>query len=233
MISLKRMFSRRAKLLIVGFIITTLLVGGAALFLYEPLSPAEIVTESMENTLSAQSHSYDAITRSIIDGEETLLTQVKGVKNGDDVYLLGKVFIVNGNLEIYRVNDKFYRKDSFSENWLVLDNQSIKETEKLMQEINPLAILEFDGEIDANYLGKEKINKKKTKMYKVKANWKNIYLKTSWKDLEYTIWVDARNKEVIKAKISAVNKDHDDNQLILDVVFKDINEDIKIKAPVN
>ncbi|SMB96697.1 hypothetical protein SAMN00017405_2395 [Desulfonispora thiosulfatigenes DSM 11270] len=234
MLSLNTIFNKRIKWWVVSCLVISLFIGGGlGLYLYEPLSPTEIVTQSMNNTLNANSYSYNAITKSIIDNEENLLTQVKGEKNGDDVHLLGKVFLVNGELEVFRVGDNFYRKDSFSENWLVLENQDIKETEKLMQEINPLGILDFEGDIEVNYLGKENINKSKAKMYKIKANWKNIYLRTSWQDLEYTIWIDSKHKEIIKARISAVNKEHDNNKLILDVVFKNINKEITIKAPID
>lgn len=233
MISLKNISVKKYKWPLIISLLLIFIGGGTFLYFYEPLTPEELVTQSMDNTLKAQSYRYNAITKSIIDNEEELLTQVDGEKSNDDVHLKGKVFIVNGDLEVYRVNGKLYRKDTFSDNWLELNDIEKEDTGALMQEINPLGMLDFEGKITAQLMGKEKINKIKCKKFKVNANWTNKYLQTLWKDLNYVVWVNPRKKNLVKAKVYAVNKDHNNNSFEMNVIFSDLNDEIKISAPSN
>ena len=97
-------------------------VAGGGYGVYRGLNsapPEEVVTTAIENTLNAESYRYRAVSKKNYDGKEDLLVKLKGKSNGS-VHLAGKLHVVNSDFEIYQVEDKLYRKDEFSKDWLVV-----------------------------------------------------------------------------------------------------------------
>lgn len=220
------------KLVLIFTLILLVVGGGTVVYLnYEPVPPQEAVSKAINDTLNAESYRYQAISKKIVNGQEKLLSEVTGEKSNGNVHFTGKLHIVNSDFEIYQISDKLYRKDVFSEDWLVVENQNVEATEKLIQEVNPLGAFAFNGPIDVEYIGKEKIGDKKCKKYEVMAQTENKYLVALWKDFVYTIWVDKSGK-LAKAQISAVNKQDENNQLVMSVQFSDFNQEIVINPPI-
>lgn len=193
--------------------------------------PEEVVTTAIENTLNAESYRYEAVSKKIYDGKEDLLSEVKGEKNNGSVHLTGKLHVVNSDFEIYQVEDKLYRKDEFSKDWLVVEDINLEATERLVQEINPLGTFAFSEPIVAQYVDKEEVNDKKCRKYEVMAETENKYLLVLWKDFTYTVWID-KSGLLTKAEINAVNKQDENQRLIMSVVFSDYNKEIVINPPM-
>jgi len=220
------------KWILVITLVVVLIGGGVGVYLnYDTISPEEAVNTAINKTLNADTYRYKAISKKVVDNEEELLSEIVGEKSNGNVHFSGKLHVVNSDFEIYQVDNKFYRKDVFSKDWLIVDEVNMKATEKLIQEINPLGAFTFTGPIDAQYIGKEKINGRKFKKYEVKAQTENKYLEVLWKDFTYTIWVD-KSGTLAKAEINAVNKQHGNYRLIMSVDFSDYNKELVIKPPI-
>lgn len=219
--------------LLIGIIFFLIVAGGMIIFLSSPAPPEDLINKAFENTLKAETYRYEAVTKRIKDKQEEVLTQVSGKKQGENVHFYGKVDIVNADLEVYRINNKLYRKDYFSKDWLVIEGVKAESTENLMQEINPLSLLEFKGEIEAEDLGKEKVNNIKCRKYQVTANWSNAYLQSLWENFNYLIWVDTKNKTIVKSSVSAENKKDNSYKLMMEVEFTNLGGDVIITPPLN
>jgi hypothetical protein len=193
--------------------------------------PEEAVNSAIENTLNAESYRYQAVSKKIIDGKEDLLSEVQGAKSNGNVHITGRLHVVNSDFEIYQVADKLYRRDEFSKDWLVVEDNNVEATERLVQEINPLGIFKFSEPIVAQYVGKEDVNGKKCRKYEVMAETENKYLLVLWKDFTYTVWIDKAGL-LTKAEINAVNKQHENQRLSMSVVFSDYNKEIVITPPM-
>ncbi|MFZ5944399.1 MAG: hypothetical protein ACOYVD_09830 [Bacillota bacterium] len=220
------------KWLLIFALVIVISGGGVGVYrTYNSQPPQEAVLEAITNTLNSESYRYEAVSKRIVDGKEEILSEVSGEKSNGNVHFTGKLHVVNSDFEIYQVADKLYRKDAFSKDWLVVEDINVEATEKLIQEINPLGTFAFSGPIDAEYIGKEKVNDKKCKKYEVMAETDNKYLHVLWKDFVYTVWVD--NSGILKkAEISAVNKEHENQRLIMSVEFSDYNQEIVINPPM-
>lgn len=220
----------------IKFVLITALVlvviGGGTVFYrnYTAVTPEEAVNTALSKTLNADSYRYQAVSKKIIDSKEELLSEVKGEKGSGNVHFNGKLHVVNSDFEIYQIGEKLYRKDTFSQDWLVVEDVNVEATEKLMQEINPLGVFVFSQPIAAQYVGKEKVGDKKCKKYEVMAETENKYLQVLWQDFTYTVWVD-KEGFLSKAKINAVNKYHENQRLVMDVEFSDYNREIVINPP--
>ncbi len=215
-------------------IVLILIIGGGGIWAYQNFSalpPEAAVLSAIEKTLNAESYRYHAISKKIVDNQEQLLSEVMGEKSNGNVHFIGKLHVVNSDFEIYQVNNKFYRKDVFSKDWLVLDQVNMEATEKLIQEINPLGTFSLCEPLEVQYVGKEKINGQKCRKYEVLAQNENKYLEVLWKDFSYVFWVN-KDGLLTKAEINAVNKQHENHSLIMSVEFSDYNEKIEINAPI-
>jgi len=215
-------------------ILLIIVLAGGGYGVYRGLNsvpPEEAVSTAIDNTLNADSYRYEAVSKKLVNGEEDLLSEVIGEKSNGNVHFTGKLHVVNSDFEIYQVADKLYRKDVFSKDWLVVEDINVEATERLIQEINPLGTFAFSEPIIAEYVGKEKVNDKKCRKYEVMAETENKYLHTLWKDFTYTVWVD-KSGLLSKAEINAVNKQHENHQLIMSVEFSDYNKEIVINPPM-
>lgn len=220
------------KWLLIILLILAFAGGGYGVYrVLNSVPPEEAVSTAIENTLNAESYRYQAVSKKVIDGNEELLSEVVGEKSNGNVHLKGKLHVVNSDFEIYQVADKLYRKDEFSKDWLVVEDTNLEATEKLVQEINPLGIFRFSEPLVAHYVGKEEINGKKCRKYEVMAETENKYLLVLWRDFTYTVWID-KSGLLTKAEINAVNKQHDNQRLIMSVVFSDYNKEIVIEPPM-
>ncbi|MDN5322802.1 MAG: hypothetical protein PWQ67_1256 [Clostridia bacterium] len=220
------------KWILVITLVLVLVGGGIGVYRnYNTVPPQEAVNTALTNTLNAESYRYQAISKKIVDDNEELLSEVIGEKSNGNVHFTGKLHVVNSDFEIYRIGDKLYRKDVFSKDWLIVEDVNVKATEKLIQEINPLGTFTFTVPIDVEYVGKEMVNDKKCKKYEVMAQTENKYLEVLWKDFTYTIWID-KSGFLTKAEIYAVNKQHENQRLIMSVEFSDYNKEIVINPPV-
>ncbi|NLJ33108.1 MAG: hypothetical protein GX349_00720 [Firmicutes bacterium] len=78
--------------------------------MYPPLGPEEIVQKALANLEKAQSYTYNLNAVSLIQGQESLLTQVEGAwKAPDSHYIKGET--LGNTLEAYIIADNYMIKD--------------------------------------------------------------------------------------------------------------------------
>ena len=223
----------RSKGFLLSILALVIIIGGGVFYLnYDSLTPEEAVNQAISQTLNAESYRYKASSKRILAGEEELLSEVQGEKNKENVHFIGKLFLVNSEFEYYQIGEKIYRKDAFSEKWLVVDEMGREVTEQLIQEINPLGAFQFQEIIAVEYLGKEEIEDKKYKKYVVEANTENKYLTGLWQNFIYTIWIDTSKETVKKAEVVAQSKKTPEQYLIMSIEFADYNQEIVINPPI-
>ena len=213
------------------FLVLGLVISGVTFWKDYKTPPEELVIRAIAETIEAPCYRYYSISKRIADGNETLLSEVWGEKNRESTHLSGKIHIVNSDFEIYQVNNKFYRQDIVNKQWLVVDDVGKEATQQLIQEIDPLGNFIFAGSIDAEYLGKEKIDGKRCKKYQIISYNDNDYLAASYGEFFYTVWVD-RDGHLRQAEVRAVDKENPDMQLKMSVQFTVSEEEIIIEAPL-
>ena len=78
----------------------------------------------------------------------------------------------------------------------------------------------------------EKIDGTECLVVMCKPSIESQLLESLWQDFEYQIWIDYKDKLIKKATLNATNKQMKNTKLNLGVEFKDINQEVAIKAPV-
>lgn len=210
--------------------IAGLTISGISIYKEYSTPPEEIIIRAILKTTDVPSYSFHSVSKRILANEEEMLNEVWGEKNDSSTHLYGKVHLVNGEFEVYQIEDQFYRQDVVNKQWLKIDNIGEEAIEKLMQEIDPLAMLDFSAPIEAEYLDKEKVGDVTCKKYNVAAYNENAYMTALWHNFFYTFWID--KKGILRqVEIVAVNKDNEQQQLYMQVQFEPSDKFVEITAP--
>lgn len=218
---------------LVAIILTLILIYGN-LYIYDELTklpPKEAVLQGLAKTLNAQSYTYRAVAQRNIEGEENIISDIRGEKNLQGVHIEGKIPLINAEIEVYQFNDKMYRRDSTSQNWLIVPGKNIASMEQFIAEINPLGIFNFTENMEVKYVGKERITGKTCRIYEVMTRGQEKYMELYWSDFNYILWLDKKEGMIRKAQISAEHRDKSQHILKVTVDILDFNKDITINAP--
>lgn len=216
-------------------LISVVLVFGN-IFLYEELTrpePQEAVLQGLAKSLNAQNYRYQATARRILDGKETVISEIWGEKSPQGVHLKGNLPIIKAEVEVYQLGDKMYRKDPLTQGWLVVANRGKASMEQLIVELNPLSVFSFSEDIAVKYRGQEKVAAVPCRVYEVMTKGENKFLELYWQDFNYRIWLDKKDGYLRKAEVSAEHRDNSLHSLTVGINFSAYNEPIEIKAPVN
>ncbi len=213
------------------FVVLGLVISGLSIYREYSRPPEEVVVRALEHTLTSPSYIFHSESSRTIEGQTEKLCEVWGEKNSESTHLVGTVDIVDSKFEIYQIKNRFYRQDAISKEWLVINEVSEEATEKLLQEIDPLAVFRFDQQIEAEYLGKEKIGNTNCRKYHIMAYCENAYLNLDWHEFFYTLWVD-KDGYLRQAEIIATNKEREDQKLQMTVQFEQSASYLEIEPPV-
>lgn len=228
-LSWKRYFRLR-NLIIIAIIISV--ITGITLYLQETTNivPQELLNTALTNTLEAKSYQFRTKSSITIDGQEKIFSDIAG-ERGDS-----KTFHVTGSMlgtdiNVYQIGDTTYRLDSLTNKWIVTENNSLLRESLLMAELNPLSNFYFKEIISAEYLGMEKIDRHK--MYKLACQPRinNKWLDGYFKDLNYVIWIDKKDKMIKKATLTALSKEKENSSLTIEVDLENFNKEFKIDPP--
>ncbi|MEN3003880.1 hypothetical protein [Dehalobacterium formicoaceticum] len=228
-LSWKRYFN--LKNLIITAIIISIIISGA-FYLQESTNivPQELLNTALTNTLEAKSYQFHTKSSIIIDGQEKTFSDIAG-ERGDS-----KTFHVTGSMlgtdiNVYQIGDTTYRLDSLTNKWIVTENNSLLRESLLMAELNPLSNFYFKEIVSAEYLGMEKIDRHK--MYKITCQPRinNKWLDGYFKDLNYIIWIDKKDKMIKKATMTAISKEKESSSLTIEVILENFNKEFNIKPP--
>ena len=129
------------------FVLVALCISGFSIYREYSRPPEEVIIRALEQTLASPSYLFHSESSRTIDGQTEKLCEVWGEKNEESTHLVGTVDVVDSKFEIYQIKNQFYRQDAISKEWLVINEVSEEATEKLLQEIDPLAVFRFDQNI--------------------------------------------------------------------------------------
>jgi len=210
-----------------------LLVYASCFFIAElkRLPPAEEVRQGLVKTINAKSYRYSSETKRIYNREATLISEIKGEKALTSVHIEGNIPLINAKIEVYRVEDTMYRRDSLTANWVVVPIASQSAVEQLIAEVNPLAVFDFTAEIDVSCTGSERVQGRACRVYEVMKRGESKYLELYWTDYTFRVWIDKRDALIRKAEVRAEHRDNSLYLLEMTVLFWDYNEPISITRP--
>lgn len=219
---------------VTAVIVTVLLIYGNTI-LFEMLTrlpPKEAVLNGLTASAGARTYTFQVTAKRSIQGEEQLISEIEGRKGLNGIHLQGSLPIVKAQVEIYQVGETMYRKDTFSHDWLVVPQRAKPGLEQLITELNPLASFYFSDNIEARYVGKEKINGKACRVYEVMTRGENKFMELYWQEFKYILWVDKGDEYIRKAKVTAEHRDDSQHTLSVEIFFNDYNENIEIRPPI-
>lgn len=195
------------------------------------IQPEELLNTAINNTVEATSYQFHTKSTITIDGKEKVFSDIQG-KRADEqsFHVVGSM--LGSEINVYQINDTTYRLDGATNKWVVTkDNPLLKES-LLMAELNPLTNFYFEQLISASYLGREKIQGKKLFKIACVPKINNKWLDGYFKDLNYLVWIDGKNKLIKKATVTALSKENENGSLKIEVEFKNFNKEFNIQPPV-
>ena len=191
--------------------------------------PEELLPQAIERTISVDSYRYEVALQLRLNGDNRLLSHVRGERQNDQFHLQGE--IAGQEVDVIYVNNRVYLKDAVSGRWMVNHGGNIFQQDLFMIEVNPIASLKYRSLSNINYLG---IEKGRIDAYVIEYTpiVTNQMLATYWQDFRYTVWIDTRSKMIFKVEIFANHRDASHNGLHMQLLLYDFNERFDIQAPV-
>ena len=218
---------------ILGVLLVSLAVAAPTIndyYVKSKLEPQLELEASIKNMAAVNSYQYKLKSGFTVDNREEVISEVQGAKDGENTHIKGEM--VNTPVDIYYINRTIYNYDSFSQKWLVIESSSTNSEELLISELNPLSNFRFKQINSVEKLNFEKIDGTECLVVMCKPSIESQLLESLWQDFEYQIWIDYKDKLIKKATLNATNKQMKNTKLNLGVEFKDINQEVAIKAPV-
>ena len=134
-------------------------------------------------------------------------------------------------MDVYQIEDNFYRQDIVNGSWMRMEGQNAEATERLLQEINPLGCLMYNAAAEITELDKEKVEGVRCRKFQVRASGDNTFLASVWNEFYYTVWIDKQHR-LQQAEVIASHQEGSAEQLKLEVQFDWETPVEEIKAPV-
>ncbi|MDR3287802.1 MAG: hypothetical protein LBT22_00030 [Peptococcaceae bacterium] len=206
-----------------------LVMGGSMLklLLWRP-DPLNLVTKGLEHLNAAASFRYTMIQHQNVAGNDRLLTQIQGEKDGENVRITGT--LIGSEIEMIKINGVLYHKDPFSQRWLQF-NETIPMQEVFLAELNPLASLQFKELGEVELQGQERVNGEKAYVCALKPSVQNQIMEEFWTDFAYTLYLKKSGGSLLKAVITAKSKATSE-PMSMTLEFADMGKRIQIQAPV-
>lgn len=228
------LWSLKWKGLIFLFSFFLLFYGGRCLYqLATQPTPQEAVQQGLRNILQAENYCFQVQAIRQLKGEESVLSDLQGQKSPEGIYLCGVLPLLNANIEIYYLGETLYRRDPFTQGWVVVPTGGRVGIETLIQELNPLSAFNFpEGNFSVKYTGKERVNRKKCRVFEVMTRGENKYLELFWQDFNYILWIEEKGKFIRQAQITAEHRDDAAHYLKIVCTFDRVNVPLKIQPPV-
>lgn len=191
--------------------------------------PEELINETLEKSLGANSYRYGVFLKLIVNGDSRILSDIKGEKNEDSFHLSGEMLAQE--VEIYQLKDDLFMKDSLSGRWMERPGVNILKNELFLMEVNPLSCFRFVEVLNISYLGIEDKNNISSYVLKCQPKVENKMMNKFWKDFVYKLWVNKKTHRISGAEINAVHKNDSNVKMIMNIELKDYNKTIKIDKP--
>ena len=198
---------------------------------YRDLTPAEVVSQGIAKIEQGQSYSFTMKAVEIKGDQEKVLTDFSGEVNQGDAKIHGFMPFINAEIDLIRKDQQLFRKDSIDGRWVLIPAVGLENMETFMMEINPLGAFQFINNMDASYVGKEKVGGRKCRVYEVMTRGEHQLLTYYWHDYNYRLWIDQKDGFLKKGEVIAEHRDNALHTLHVTVDFKNYGKKIRIKAP--
>jgi len=213
--------------LVIGIGIMIVLLGGLLGLLLRQPNPTDLVTQGLERLNASSSFRYSLTQHQWVEGQDRVLTQVLGEKEGGNTRVLGQM--AGSEIEMIKIGDSTYSKDPFSKKWIRFANAEAAQ-EVFLAELNPLSSLQLKDLGAVTLSNQEKVNGEKVWVCQLSPSVQNQMMETFWTDFRYTLYIRKSDKMLVKATIEAKNKVKSD-PMTMTLEFKDIGKKISILAP--
>ncbi|HBX23675.1 MAG TPA: hypothetical protein DEF34_08635 [Desulfotomaculum sp.] len=189
-------------------------------------NPEELFHAALVNTLSSQSFCFSVQVK-MSDREISAIEGKKAAPDG--VHIVGTM--QNTPVEFIHVEGQAYIKGYWSDNWSVLPENSLVNSELFITELNPLGSFVFRDIPEIRYLNSEKVNGEKLDVLELRPIVENPLMEMNYDDFVYHVWVEPKNQVIKKAHITAAGKNGSRDRLDIVIELWDYNKQIKILPP--
>ncbi|MEW6662364.1 MAG: hypothetical protein ACOY9Y_11290 [Bacillota bacterium] len=191
--------------------------------------PDQVLQKALQHAGTAQSYRYQVDVQVKVNNQERKLSRISGEKAGGDLYFHG--LIHNQEVKVYQIGDGTYLWDPITGKWAVTPSNRPFDQPHFLIEANPLACFNFVSVDGITYLGKEEVAGRKAYVIQCAPAIKHDFMNAWFKDFSYKVWIDAKNKAILKAQVSGFFRDQPENTVFIKLEFKDYGADIKIPPP--
>lgn len=190
-------------------------------------SVEEIVARALANLERAYSYRYTLSVVSIIDGKETLVTQVEGIWNRPDrFYIKGEAF--STPLEAYIIGDQYIVRD-LQGGWIRFQGEPSLVRETVLFAESPLSDLQRLHSlkiIEERIVGGQRCYLVEGSL----ASVSNRLWQAFWQDFTCRLWIDKREIRLRRLDLYGSSIGSDD-RLIATIEIHDYDGNLVIKPP--
>jgi len=190
------------------------------------LSPLEEFHTALVNTQNSQSFCFSVQVKM----SNRLISDIEGKKAAPDgIHIAGSM--QNTPVEFIHIGGKAYIKGYWSDNWSVLPESSLVDSELFITELNPLGSFIFRDIPEIKFLKQEKIKGEPLHVLELRPIVENPLMELNYDDFVYRIWVEPKNTVIRKAHITAAGKNGGRDRLDIVIELWDYNKPITISPP--
>jgi hypothetical protein len=215
-----------------GLVCLVIILGGAGFLIFRAMSkvdPALLITETMAKAQQARSYRFQIQSDFSVGSETRSWTQVEGEKADTSYHFKGT--ILGTPVEIYQIGSRSYTLDPVNKNWYILDGADLTRQQIYSAEIDPLANFQFKAIQGSKLVGTEKVNNQNCWVVEFQPEVDSQYLEMWWQNCTNRFWVAKRGHVLVKAMVTAENKNSPGTWLTMTVSFQDFNRKITINPP--
>lgn len=194
------------------------------------INPDELMSQALKNTAAANSFRYTLESLLLIENRREVISRVEGEKSEEgNIHIKGEM--VKTPVDIYHFNQTVYNWDSFSKRWLEIKDSQSNPAKVLISELDPLSNFHFKNVGEVHKVGWGNVDRSRCMIINCRPSVENELMEILWQDFRYKIWIDAEERVIRKATLSAVSKNNPDTKLQLSVSFKDYGKTIRVEKP--
>ncbi len=189
-------------------------------------NPLEEFHAALVNTQNSQSFCFSVQVKM----SNRLISDIEGKKAAPDaIHIVGNM--QNTPVEFIRAGGKAYIKGYWSDNWSVLPENSLADSELFITELNPLNSFIFRDIPEIKFLKQEKVKGESLHVLEMQPIVENPLMELNYDEFVYRVWVEPKNILVRKAHITAAGKNGDRDKLEIVIELWDYNKPITITPP--
>lgn len=198
-----------------------------------PKLPAdELIATAIEQLQQHPSLKFSTESKVLLANNTIPYGNIEG-EIADNKHFHAKGTILGSELEIYQIDDKTYRKDTLTEEWLVTEDGAIINESALINELNPtLNFLNLEI-MEPKILEDEFADEEhcyKVTFFLVEASHP---LQSYFQNLTYTLWITQDDHQIRRAMISGDTQSNDIKETLqMEIEFWDWGKPITIEPPI-